>query len=84
MYVLYTPGFIMRTNIVLDDELVTQALTLTGAGSKKEVVNLALRQLVESYKVKRLHKQHFIESYIDHPISLEEFSPLERDDIYDR
>ena len=74
----------MRTNIVLDDALVAQAITLTGAGSKKEVVNLALRQLVESYKVKNLHKQHFIESYIDHPISLKDFTPLERDRIHDR
>jgi len=36
----------MRTNIVLDDALVTQALALTGVSSKKEVVNLALSKLV--------------------------------------
>lgn len=36
-----------RTNIVLDDELVTRALRLTGARSKREVVEIALRRLVE-------------------------------------
>jgi len=36
-----------RTNIELDDELVTRALRLTGARSKREVVDIALRRLVE-------------------------------------
>ncbi len=74
----------MRTNIVLDDALVAQALTLTGSISKKEVVNLALSQLVESYRLKGLQKKLFIESYLDHPISSEGFTPLKRDDIYER
>jgi Arc/MetJ family transcription regulator len=32
----------MRTNIVLDDTLVIQAIALTGVNSKKEVIDLAL------------------------------------------
>ncbi len=36
----------MRTNIVLDDELVSAAIELTGASSKREVVHLALQELV--------------------------------------
>jgi Arc/MetJ family transcription regulator len=36
----------MRTNIVLDDRLVADAMRLTGAKSKREVVELALRQIV--------------------------------------
>ena len=36
-----------RTNIDLDDELVEKAMRLTGAHTKREVVNLALRRLVE-------------------------------------
>jgi Arc/MetJ family transcription regulator len=36
----------MRTNIVLDDDLVAEAQRLTGARSKKEVVHLALEELV--------------------------------------
>jgi hypothetical protein len=74
----------MRTNIVLDDILVDQALSLTGVRSKKEVVNLALTQLIESYRLKGLQRQLFIESYLDQPICLEEFIPLNRDDIYER
>jgi Arc/MetJ family transcription regulator len=36
-----------RTNIELDDRLVEQAMALTGARTKKEVVDIALRRLVE-------------------------------------
>lgn len=36
-----------RTNIELDDRLVEQAMDLTGARSKREVVDIALRRLVD-------------------------------------
>lgn len=36
-----------RTNIELDDALVEKAMTLTGANTKREVVDIALRRLVE-------------------------------------
>lgn len=36
----------MRTNIVLDDELVAEAARLTGIRTKKELVHEALRALV--------------------------------------
>lgn len=36
-----------RTNIVLDDDLVEEAMRLTGARTKRAVVDLALRRLVE-------------------------------------
>lgn len=44
----------MRTNIVLDDDLVQEALAVTGARTKKEVVHLALQELVRSRKKKDL------------------------------
>jgi len=44
----------MRTNIVLDDQLVDEALELTGARTKREVVQLALEELVKSMKKKNL------------------------------
>jgi len=44
----------VRTNIVLDDELVREALEVTGARTKKEVVHLALQELVRSHKKKNL------------------------------
>lgn len=36
----------MRTNIVIDDDLMRQALEATGARTKKEVVDLGLKTLV--------------------------------------
>jgi len=36
-----------RTNIELDDALVKEAFRLTGARTKREVVDIALRRLVE-------------------------------------
>lgn len=44
----------MRTNILLDDELVQEAQALTGARTKKEVVDLALRELVRTKRKKDL------------------------------
>ena len=40
----------MRTNIVLDDRLVREAMRLSKARSKREVVDLALRQFVARSK----------------------------------
>ena len=36
-----------RTNIELDDGLVEKAMRLTGARTKREVVDIALRRLVD-------------------------------------
>lgn len=37
----------MRTNIVIDDLLMEEALQLTGLKTKREAVELALRTLIE-------------------------------------
>lgn len=37
----------MRTNIEIDDELMAAALAASGARTKKEVVELALRRLID-------------------------------------
>jgi Arc/MetJ family transcription regulator len=37
----------MRTNIVLDDELIERARQLTGIKTKREVINEALRTLIQ-------------------------------------
>ena len=37
----------MRTNIVIDDRLMEDAIKLTGAKSKKEAVELALKSLIK-------------------------------------
>ncbi|MBL8362228.1 MAG: type II toxin-antitoxin system VapB family antitoxin [Rubrivivax sp.] len=44
----------MRTNIVLDEQLVKQALELSGARTKREVVDLALRQMVARHRQREL------------------------------
>jgi Arc/MetJ family transcription regulator len=44
----------MRTQLVLDDELVNQALNLTGINNKRELINLALKELVQNRQKKDL------------------------------
>jgi Arc/MetJ family transcription regulator len=44
----------MRTTVDLDEQLLNEALRLTGARTKSEVVHLALQELVRSRKKKRL------------------------------
>ncbi len=46
----------MRTNVVIDDELMAEALETTGLGTKKAVIEEALRTLV------RLGKQEQVRS----------------------
>jgi len=40
----------MRTNIVLDDKLVEEAMILSGAKTKKELISNALREFVTARK----------------------------------
>jgi Arc/MetJ family transcription regulator len=44
----------MRTNVVLDDELVREAFALTGAHTKRELLHLALQELVRKHKKRDL------------------------------
>jgi Arc/MetJ family transcription regulator len=41
----------MRTNIVIDDKLMALAMQLTGAKTKRECVELGLRQLVDRHAI---------------------------------
>ncbi len=47
-------GANMRTNIVLDDELVDKAMKYTGIRTKRELVNFALRELLERRERKNI------------------------------
>mgnify|MGYP000322776900 CR=1 FL=1 len=47
----------MRTNIVIDDKLMSEALMVTGCTTKKEVVEEGLKMLV------KLHKQSNIRNF---------------------
>ena len=44
----------MRTNIVLNDELIKEAIQLTGVSTKRELVDMALRELIRSRRKKSL------------------------------
>lgn len=44
----------MRTNVVLDDELVREAFRLTGVRTKRELIHTALRELVRVRRKKDL------------------------------
>lgn len=44
----------MRTNIVLDDKLVKEAMKLANVKTKREAVHVALRRFVQSGRQKRL------------------------------
>lgn len=43
----------MRTNIELDDELITKAMAVTGLTTKKAIVEEALKRLVRHYDLKK-------------------------------
>ncbi len=44
----------MRTNIVIDDELMKIAMHISGLSTKKEVVNMALHEFVQNRSRKDL------------------------------
>ncbi len=44
----------VRTNIILDNEMVEEAKRLTSLKTKKEVVDLALKELVKQMRQKKL------------------------------
>ena len=44
----------MRTNVVIDDELIKEAIRLSGIKTKKEVISFALRELVAERKRENL------------------------------
>lgn len=47
----------MRTNIVIDDQLMTEALALTNLKTKKAVVEQALALLIQVKRQEKIRKQ---------------------------
>lgn len=47
-------SLIMRTNIEIDDQLIEEAFKLTNVRTKKELVHLALEELIKAKKKKDL------------------------------
>jgi Arc/MetJ family transcription regulator len=48
----------MRTNIVLDEKLVKEAMELANVKTKREAVHVALRRFVQSGRQRRLLDLH--------------------------
>jgi len=46
----------MRTNIVLDEKLVSEAMRITQVRTKREVVDRALRELVAHHRQRELRE----------------------------
>ena len=46
----------MRTNIVIDDKLMSEALKVTGLSTKKEAVELGLKLIVKQNKQQAIRK----------------------------
>jgi Arc/MetJ family transcription regulator len=47
----------MRTTIEIDDELLQEAMAVTGTKQKRRVVELALREVIRQQRVQRLVKR---------------------------
>ena len=56
VYYFYTHLSDMRTNIVIDDGLLDDAIKLSGAKTKKEAVELGLRTLIALKKQENIKK----------------------------
>jgi Arc/MetJ family transcription regulator len=52
VYLIYTK--VMRTNIDLNDELITQAQRFSGLRTKREVVDAALREFVARHRQQQI------------------------------
>lgn len=50
----HTEVYLVRTNIVLDDRLVREAMRLAKVKTKREAVDIALRRFVHSGKQRKL------------------------------
>lgn len=75
---------VMRTNIVLDETLVKEALRLTNVRSKREVIHLALQELVRLRREQQKPRQDFFSTYLQQPIEMPEFQAMSRDELYAR
>ena len=53
---LHTLARLMRTNIVIDDGLMTEVLKATGLRTKREAVDLGLRTLLRLKQQERIRK----------------------------
>ena len=60
----------MRTNVVIDDQLIEEAMKATGLETKRAVVDAALRLLVDLSKQEKIRK---LRGKVDWKGNLDEF-----------
>ncbi|HBS27057.1 MAG TPA: DUF2191 domain-containing protein [Gammaproteobacteria bacterium] len=74
----------MRTNIVLDDALVAEAMQLSVVKTKKELIHNALKALIILEKQQIKARQEFLDTYVKNPVELDTFQPMSRDEVNER
>jgi Arc/MetJ family transcription regulator len=71
----------MRTTLVIDERLLKEAKSLSGAKSKKEAVEKALDEFIKKRKAKKLLE---LEGRVELSFSLEELLDRRKKDVPDR
>lgn len=56
LHIVHIQGLLMRTNIVIDDYLMEEAISISNSKTKKEVVEKALKLLVAVNKQKTISR----------------------------
>ncbi|MBL8260752.1 MAG: type II toxin-antitoxin system VapB family antitoxin [Candidatus Competibacteraceae bacterium] len=68
----------MRTNIVLNDDLVSEVMRLTNVKTKREAVDIALRRFVANQKQRRILElvgQNLIDPAYNHKAARAGYDP---------
>jgi len=68
----------MRTTLVIDDKLISEAKSLSGSRTKRETVEAALQEFIRRRKAKKLLG---LEGKIELSYDLEEFLTQRRKDV---
>jgi len=71
----------MRTTLVINEELLNEAKTLSGAKTKKEAVEVALEEFIRRRKAKKLLE---LEGKIELSCTLDELLKNRKRDVPDR
>lgn len=71
----------MRTTLVIDENLLNEAKTLSHAKTKRETIEKALREYVRRKKAKKLLN---LEGKVELSFSLDEFLEMRKSDVPSR
>ncbi len=68
----------MRTTLVIDEKLISEAKSLSGSRTKKETVEAALQEFIRRRKAKKLLS---LEGKVELSFTLDEFLAQRRKDV---